>query len=118
MEELIAKDPRNQEHIFPYIGGEEINSSPTQAHGRFVIYFGDMSELEARRWPGLVRILEERVRPERKSKSKDVAACPWWQFWRPRDGLYAAIRKLDRFLAISSRRECIRMVFPSRHHGR
>ena len=30
MEELIAKDPRNQERIFPYIGGKEVNDSPTQ----------------------------------------------------------------------------------------
>ena len=30
MEELIAKDPRNQERIFPYIGGKEVNNSPSQ----------------------------------------------------------------------------------------
>ena len=28
MHELIAKDPRNAERIFPYIGGEEVNDSP------------------------------------------------------------------------------------------
>ena len=28
MEELIAKDPRNQERIFPYIGGKEVNDEP------------------------------------------------------------------------------------------
>ena len=31
MERLIAKDPRNAERIFPYIGGEEVNDSPTHA---------------------------------------------------------------------------------------
>ncbi len=29
MDELISKDPRNAERIFPYIGGEEVNDSPT-----------------------------------------------------------------------------------------
>src|SRR5690554_2263725 len=29
-EELIAKDAKNGERIFPYIGGEEVNTSPTQ----------------------------------------------------------------------------------------
>ena len=53
MEELIAKDPRNQERIFPYIGGKEVNDSPTQTHHRYVINFGQMSEEEARRWPDL-----------------------------------------------------------------
>ena len=32
MERLIAKDPRNAERIFPYLGGEEVNDSPTHAH--------------------------------------------------------------------------------------
>ena len=41
MERLIAKDPRNKERIFPYIGGEEINDSPTHAHHRYVINFED-----------------------------------------------------------------------------
>ena len=38
---LIQKDPRNQEVVFPYIGGQEVNSSPTQAHHRYVIDFKD-----------------------------------------------------------------------------
>jgi len=41
MRRLIAKDPRNGERIFPYIGGEEVNTSPTHAHHRFVINFAD-----------------------------------------------------------------------------
>jgi hypothetical protein len=41
MRALIAKDPRNAERIFPYIGGEEVNTSPTQAHYRYVIDFTD-----------------------------------------------------------------------------
>lgn len=41
MERLIAKNPCNAERIFPYLGGEEVNSSPTHAHHRYVINFGD-----------------------------------------------------------------------------
>jgi len=39
MEGLIQNDPRNQEIIFPYIGGEEVNSSPVHSHHRYVINF-------------------------------------------------------------------------------
>ena len=39
MEELIAKDARNRERIFPYIGGKEINDSPSAIHHRYVINF-------------------------------------------------------------------------------
>lgn len=65
MHELIKKDPRNAERIFPYIGGEEVNDSPTHAHHRYVINFGQMSEEEARQWPDLMAILEHKVLPER-----------------------------------------------------
>ena len=38
---LIDENPRNEDAIFPYIGGEEVNTSPTHAHRRFVINFRD-----------------------------------------------------------------------------
>ena len=41
MERLIEVNPRNSEVIFPYIGGEEVNTSPTHAHHRHVINFRD-----------------------------------------------------------------------------
>ncbi len=41
MRELLEKDPRNAERIFPYIGGDEVNTSPTHAFHRFVIDFAD-----------------------------------------------------------------------------
>lgn len=41
MHRLIAKDPRNAERIFPYLGGEEVNTSPTHAHHRWCIDFND-----------------------------------------------------------------------------
>ena len=39
MRRLIAENPRNREVIFPYIGGQEVNNSPTHAHHRYVINF-------------------------------------------------------------------------------
>ena len=41
MERLVAKDARNKQRIFPYIGGEEVNESPTHAHHRFAINFAE-----------------------------------------------------------------------------
>ena len=41
MQRLIEENPRNQEVIFPYIGGEEVNSNPTHTHHRYVINFRD-----------------------------------------------------------------------------
>ena len=41
MQRLINDNPKNREVIFPYIGGQEVNSSPTHAHHRYVINFKD-----------------------------------------------------------------------------
>ena len=40
-ERLIRQDPRNTERIRPYIGGEELNKSPTHAHHRYAMDFED-----------------------------------------------------------------------------
>ena len=55
MERLIEDDPHNREAIFPYIGGAELNASPTHAHHRYVINFRDYPlrrEGGAERWNG------------------------------------------------------------------
>ena len=106
MRRLIASNPRNQEVIFPYIGGEEVNSHPRHAHHRYVINFGERTEAECRRtWPDLFAILEEKVKPERITK--DAVKYPrmvneWWKFWNARSELQAAIAGMERVLAISS----------------
>ncbi len=98
MEEVVAKDKRNAERIFPYIGGEELNDGPTHAHHRFVINFGVMSEDQARQWPDLMRIVEQKVKPYRDSSVR----VPWWQYERPRTEMFAAIREKETVLANSN----------------
>src|SRR5262249_16366368 len=68
MQELIAKSAHNADRIFPFLGGEELNASPTQTASRYVIDFGEMTEPEARRWPDLFAILEAKVKPDRAQK--------------------------------------------------
>ena len=41
MEELIALNPHNAERIKPFIGGAEVNNSPTHAHHRYSIDFAN-----------------------------------------------------------------------------
>ena len=41
MRRLVERNPHNQAVIFPYIGGAEVNTSPTHAHHRYVINFRD-----------------------------------------------------------------------------
>jgi len=102
MERLVAENPKNAEVIFPYIGGEEVNSSPTHAHHRNVINFGERSEEECRQgWPELMAIVERKVKPERMKVNDKGAKQKWWQFIRPRPELNAAMAECERVLAIS-----------------
>jgi hypothetical protein len=104
MHRLIAKDPRNAERIFPYIGGEEVNDSPTHAHHRYVINFAEMSINEALAWPDLMRIVEERVKPERDRLGGNPDAerrrTRYWLWGRYTPGLFEATSGLDRVLVV------------------
>ena len=108
MERLIAENPRNSEVIFPYIGGEEVNSSPTHAHHRYVIDFRDRSEEECRReWPELMLLVERKVKPERtrkKANGEYALRSPlperWWHHADKRPALYAAIAACEQVLVI------------------
>lgn len=102
---LIAKNAKNAERIFPYLGGEEVNTSPTQSFDRYVISFGQLSLEEAEAWPDLLAIVREKVKPERE-RLKDNAdgrhrKKHWWQFGRWTPALYAAIAPLERCLVTS-----------------
>lgn len=105
MHRLLASNPRNQERIFPYLGGEELNTSPTHSHHRYVINFEQMSEKEARRWPDLMRIVEAKVKPERQLLADNPDGRRrkqfWWQWGRYTPALFEAIRGMDRVLACS-----------------
>ncbi len=102
MHRLIDSNPDNQKTISPYIGGEEVNSSPTQAHHRYVIDFGSREEAECwRDWPDLMKIVDERVKPERLAQKDAGARIYWWRFIRPRPELHAVIAGLDRVLVVS-----------------
>lgn len=105
MNRLIDKDHRNAERIFPYLGGEEINTNPTHSYHRFVINFADMTEEEARRWPDLIEVLERKVKPERAklhgNPDADKRREKWWLWGRYTPALYDAISHSNQVLAHS-----------------
>ncbi len=119
MNSLVAANPRNAECIFPYIGGEELNSSPDQSNSRFVINF-EKRDLPACRleWPDLVTVVETKVRPERDKLKGNVDADwrreHWWLWGRFTPALYTAISCLDRVLTCSqtSKYRCFAFLPP------
>src|SRR5205814_431438 len=100
-QDLILSDPRNGARIFPFLGGDEINDSPTHSHYRYIINFGTDSEESAHLWPDLLAILEAKAKPYRLEQKDPSARERWWQLGRYRAELYAAIRPLRRVLVCS-----------------
>ena len=95
---LIQKESRNTERIFPYVGGQEVNSSPTHAYHRYTINFGELSETEAREYPDLMKIVEEKVKPERLAQNREIRTRYWWRFGETTPALFKAIAPLERVL--------------------
>ncbi len=98
---LVLQNPRNAERIFPYLGGKEVNTSPTQAFDRYVINFGTMSEEKAADWPDLLDIVRASVKPERAKQKRKALRERWWRFAETRPALTEAIAGLPRCLVNS-----------------
>lgn len=114
MERLIAEDRRNREVIFPYMGGEEFYESPTQSPVRFVIDFGAMPQEEARKWPALFSIVEERVRPVRASNKQRNYREGWWLHANRVDAAAPFLRSHGRLLALTSVSKHLAIAFVGR----
>ncbi|MCD0459556.1 Eco57I restriction-modification methylase domain-containing protein [Roseiconus lacunae] len=98
---LIKNDPKNAEVLFPYLNGQDVNLTPNQSARRWVIQFDERTEEEAKRFPDVWAIAEQRVKPERMKK--DVDKYPrmvheWWKHWNNRRELRQTISSMDRVI--------------------
>ena len=106
---LVAKIPKLRAVIFPYLNGEELNTSPEQRAGKHVINFFDWSEEKCRtEYVEAFQILEDRVKPDRTridESGKFVLRKPlpqrWWIYADKRPKLYSMIAGLARVLVIA-----------------
>lgn len=117
---LIEKDAKNQDVLFPYLNGQDLNTNPNQSPNRWVINFFDWP-LDAEHddpknpkgrpyasdYPDCLAIVEKKVKPERDKlglKSDSSAkgyAKYWWLYARRGLELYSAIANMERVLLTS-----------------
>ncbi|GGV42967.1 hypothetical protein GCM10010182_79560 [Actinomadura cremea] len=100
-QELIDKDPRNKDVLFPYLGGEDLNSRWDLSAPRWVINFHDWDEEKARTYPDCFEIVEREVKPFRAANKRKVRRERWWQFAERANGLYESSEGLDRVLVMA-----------------
>lgn len=98
-QQLIDNDPRNKDVLFPYLNGEDLNTTHDQSATRWIINFFDWQESKASEYHECFRIVEERVKPERlRNQYSKSARETWWQYERIRPELYRKIKGLERVL--------------------
>ncbi|MEC3994883.1 DNA methyltransferase [Actinacidiphila sp. DG2A-62] len=100
-DDLIQRDPRNKDVLFPYLNGEDLNSRPDCSASRWVINFHDWSEERARSYPDVFAIVERDVKPERLKNNRKVRRERWWQYAERAPKLYQAIKGLDCVLVVA-----------------
>lgn len=119
----LAENPHNRQCLLPFLGGEEVNRTPTQCNERYAICFGSESLEYAQQFPELLEIVRTRVKPDR-DKALDHGPGKhgkkyWWQFTLRADPLHQSIGSLHRCLVTARTTahlafsfQPVRQVFP------
>lgn len=100
MEELERKNSKNAELILPFLGGEDLLDTPNQEPKRFIIDFNDMDFETASRWPDLLEIVRNNVKPERQKQKRKHLRERWWHYADKRPALRTSLNRLRRVLAV------------------
>ena len=100
--ELIESDGRCREVLFPYIGGEDINTHPEQRPSRWIINFWDWLEEKAKQYSEPYEVTLELVKPQRensddKSASGQRRREKWWLYGADGKELYHAMGRGSAF---------------------
>ncbi|MFI1929351.1 Eco57I restriction-modification methylase domain-containing protein [Streptomyces sp. NPDC020330] len=97
----IKADPRNQEVLFPFLNGEDLNSRSDYSPSRWAIDFNARTEEQAREYTLPYAQVLERVKPERQKVNRKALRDRWWQYADRRPALRKAIADLDEVLVIA-----------------
>lgn len=93
---LLHENKNNEEVIFPYIRGDDINNEPSQSSGCYAINFSmrELSECESS-YPECMRLVRELVKPERDIVKRKANRERWWRYAEARPGLEERLSNLD-----------------------
>ena len=105
---LIDRTRYNDEVLFPYLSGQDLNQRPDGTASRWVINFFDRNENAAKRYHECYEIVERLVKPERQRRKPDGTfqlrkPLPdrWWQFADKRPKLYGRISDLAKVIVLA-----------------
>lgn len=127
----IAAGPKKKKVLYPYLIADELIGRKDSLPTRYVIDFDDLDLLSAKRYVDLFRRIENSVLPDRTAaaeredernqealrenphariaKDHENALKRWWQLFRNRGQMVAAIESLSRYIVCG--RVTLRPVF-------
>lgn len=97
----ILHDGRNEEILYPFVGGNEINTSPSGEPQCWVINFWDWPKDRAETYPAPFEMVRSKVKPVRDKNKRKARREKWWIYGETASGLYRAIGRGDKFLSRS-----------------
>ncbi|ETK36584.1 Eco57I restriction-modification methylase domain-containing protein [Microbispora sp. ATCC PTA-5024] len=100
---LLATDARNEDVLFPYLNGQDLNSRIDSSASRWIINFRNWPLDRAEQYPLCVARVRQLVKPDRDKlpESKKATRERWWQYEKLAPGLQAALAKLERVIVIT-----------------
>lgn len=98
---LLDRNPLNQDVLFPYLVGEDLNTRPDQSPSRWVINFQEWPLERAETYPECMEIIRAKVKPERDRVLRQRNRERWWIYAETRPGLYGTISGMKRVLVAS-----------------
>jgi hypothetical protein len=102
----------NSEVVVPFLIGDDVAKRPRD---RFIVDFGTRTEIEAELYEAPFAYIAS-VRAHRAEMTQAEALETWWQHWRTRQEMRAALRKVSRFIAtprVSKHRIFVWRKFPT-----
>ncbi|KZC42344.1 ATP phosphoribosyltransferase regulatory subunit [Rhodanobacter sp. FW510-R12] len=96
---ILGANKNNEEVIYPYIRGDDINNEPSQSSGTYAINFSmrELAKCEDR-YPECLRVIRELVKPERDIVKRKANRERWWRYAEARPGLEGKLSRLDRVI--------------------
>lgn len=98
---LVAEAQECDDVIFPLFNGDDLNTLPSLDPYRWIIYFRDWPEEQAREYAPAFRRLQDQVKPYRDSLTGQIHQSCFWKFWDLRPGLIREFEKRTHVLAIA-----------------
>ncbi len=99
--DLITRNPKIADVLFPYLIGQDLNSNYDQSPSRWIINFSDWTLEDCQKYPECLDIVKAEVYPARMLANRKAHKERWWQYGDRRPELYNTLKNFDRVLAVA-----------------